>query len=100
MYVAGSETHSEEQIIKKSSAQEAAENAKIHDFYPELLLSDDPKIQIKSIQPRQGPITGLTSVTVRVGPLSKWEKIYQHPKVSKTAYKVSKYCINLTYCIS
>ena len=46
------------------------------------LDSPIPKIEIQSIDPYRGPMTGETRVLVRGGPFSKWVTTYPHPMVS------------------
>jgi hypothetical protein len=37
-------------------------------------------LRIESLDPHQGPLTGETRVTVRVGPLLKWINKYPRPR--------------------
>lgn len=46
------------------------------------LDSPFPKIEIQSIDPMRGPMSGETRVLVRGGPFSKWVTSYPHPMVS------------------
>ena len=53
----------------------------IKEFKTDLANSPTPKVQINSISPDKGPMTGETRVTVRGGPFGIWETKYPTPFV-------------------
>ena len=58
-------------------------NISDYDCPDELYNRTTPLIQLTSITPTQGPVTGETRVEVRGCPFSMWEHKYHHPKVTK-----------------